>query len=159
MSLDGFNLFLEASGPGGETRARLLGISPAEISKLREVYVSLIRLGTAKEAILAALGTPAIDDASSFSYELPGKPGYLFRFSFDASGLLTGARYVQRVLGTRTFPGPLSRQTIKSLGAMGATEEEIRAWYGDPDEITGWWPVETWSYGELHFDLRLGIVA
>ena len=159
MSVVAFDRFLEASGPGRKAHAKLLGISPDELAQLAGTYSVLVGLRTQRAKVLACLGPPARSDDVSISYVLPSKPDCVFTFWFDSSDLLNRASYMRRDGTVRASPGRLSPSTFKRMSAMGATEQELRAWYGEPDDIVGWWPVETWSYGDVHFDVRLGIVS
>jgi hypothetical protein len=156
MTLHEFDRFLETSGPGGDLTAKRLRLSRDDVAELQSAYAALVRLGTAKARILADIGRPHVSDVSRVCYALPSKPDHYFAFTFDALDQLVGSGYVSRM--GRSCPGILSPRVVKALRTMGATEEEVRTWYGEPDSVIGWWPIETWTYGPVHFDLRLGIV-
>ena len=159
MSVVAFERYLEASGPGGKARAKRLGISSDELAQLVGAYSEVIRLRTQRAKVLATLGPPARIAEASTSYLLPSRPDYLFTFWFDSSDSLIRSGYTRGDETLRVSPGRLSPSTLKKVRAMGATEEELRAWYGEPDDIVAWWPIETWSYGNLHVELRLGVAS
>lgn len=152
-----FALFLESSGPGGAERAAQLAKGTAETTEVPVEFSVLIRLGTERSAIEGVLGPPDLEQTGAIMYRLGLRPEeYVFRFRFDARGGLLSASYCRREIRSR--PDRTLAEARLLLGSMMATEDEVLAWYGEPDDTVGWWPTETWTYGGIALEFRLGVI-
>lgn len=158
---DEFSLFVEAAGPGNRAREIAQQYDEPTIAAVRGRWSGRV-LGpsVSAEQIVEALGQPDVRDPSSIGYVLPSRPGYLYVFRFDTSGRQIAAGF--RRDGT---PPPLPRRTdddgafVAALAALGVTAEELCAYLGEPHDVDGWWPLETWRWRDgLTIGLRHGVV-
>lgn len=159
IALVDFDAFLETAGPGRDDRARALAVSSARSAELRSKFSGIIALWAARDAVISSLGPPHALTTDAVIYNLPSKPKHSFEFRFDDLGRLLVAKYVRDTVRGAALPTPRSlRDDLEMLRDLGVTDDEVVARYGAPEEIEGWWPIDTWTYGSQAFDVRLGIV-
>jgi len=159
-----FGCYLEMSGNGGVKRAKLLRLDESEKQRLRGEFGSrLVSRSCTPTLLVSALGSGTQVEENVFEYDLMVRSGYLFRFTFAFQGaFLVSSGYVPLAMRRMEFARPTNPGDAKALGARlvrdGVCAEELRIALGEPDSIVGWWPSETWSYGEhLTVELRLGV--
>jgi hypothetical protein len=160
-----FARYLELCGPGWENRAVLLGATAAERdSLLAEFAGKLLAVGTPARTIVTMLGSPDLVVEGSLSYVLGLRQDLIFEFSVAGDeALLVGSGYqriADRSLGV-SAPQTTdeARQLRATLRKLAATGREVARSLSEPDAKDGWWPLETWKFGEfLTLELRLGVV-
>ena len=119
---------------------------------------------TPKAVVLKRLGSPDSSVGGSVYYDLGVRRDYIFEFVFSLDReVLVESGYERkeprRVAMSRPGSEEEAEQLRAFLVAQGATKAELRRGLGIPVSRDGWWPYETWSYGDfLALELRLGVV-
>ena len=158
-----FGLYLEASGPGEETRKVRDEIGEEAMQAARSAWSDILSLKTSPEDVKLRLGKPDYEDDHMLAYLFPTRPGYRYVFEFDPRrGLLLRSEY-RRIGASPSPPGPPVDASdwqvyARKLSVIGATAQEVQAWLGDPVQQYGWWPIETWEYPNGLLNLRHGVV-
>jgi hypothetical protein len=162
--LESFSIFLETSGPGKAARKLREKFDFKEIDAAITYWSGKIRIGkTTPSDIVSFLGQPDKKTENSMEYFLPLRSEYSYCFIFDKRGILIDNGYRR----ANILPDLLNiknmtknkKQYIKKLAEFGATAPEVIMLLGEPLERIGWWPVETWRYGDnIEINLRNGIV-
>ena len=145
-----FAQYLESANPGGNGLAH------------DATWSGQITVGpTTRYDIRRLLGSPDESTSTTLAYALPQRDGYRYCFDFHPEhDVLVDHGY--RRAGASALPpdqGLAWASLVRELAALGATREEVRAWIGDPESTSGWWPIETWEYpGGRVITFRHGIV-
>lgn len=155
---------MELAGPGWEERAAQLGLPLRERDVLVERFSgTLLPVGTNASAIRAMLGMPFEHGAAFVRHDLGVRPDYVFEFllSKDTQTVIDSG-YVRR--HRRELHLALPRNAAESAAIreemirLAVTAKELRAAFGEPEDPTGWWPIDNWHYPGLSLELRLGVV-
>ncbi len=157
-----FALYLETAGPGPRAEQRRAQVGPATVEGLRARWGSTI-LGpdVTRRDVERALGRPASAGATEIRYRLPGWDDHIYRFRFAGpGGRLAGSGFVEADDAALRMTGSLGRhERARLLERARASEDLVTATLGPPDRVTGWWPVETWTYQDgLMLTLRHGLL-
>lgn len=156
-----FAVYLEAAGPGKATRLMQQRVDEKTIRDARTLWSGqLLGPDITPEKVEAALGAPDHQKDFTMSYALPTRPGFLYVFDFDPFTRCLRSSGFKRS-GANIFcpPDEVSSLTQHKLAELGATADEVRSWLGEPSEVYGWWPIETWEYSSgLILEFRHGVV-
>lgn len=160
-----FGVYLEAAGAGERARQFRESAGEAAVEAARKEWSGdLLSPASRAETVAERLGEPVERTPDTLSYLLPQRPSYLYTFRFGAgTGRLATSFFRRRAAAPPlpTFDASIDAKSFaRSLAEVGATTEEVRATFGEPAEIDGWWPHETWTYpgGGLLLNLRHGVV-
>jgi len=97
-------------------------------------------------------------------YDLGLRPEYYFEFRVrPEEQTVIDSGYVRRKTRVLSLALPTTAAEASACRAeairLGVTAPELVAQFGEPEDRTGWWPYETWTYpGALMLELRLGVV-
>ena len=160
-----FALYLEMAG-SVEARARLSALHGKDFPSRMHTYWSghgIITVGTARDTVEAALGSPDAAGRGFLAYRLPEWPGYRYRFAFNPdTAQLMWSGFEREGPVPSPPPVPCVAEAwpafAATLGSMGATEAELVAWLGEPQDTFGWWPDDVWVYPLGKLGLRHGVV-
>lgn len=160
-----FGRFLEVTGPGWEGRAARLGVTVEEREALiAEFSGQLLPIGTPASTIIATIGEPHESDENALRYDLGVRPEYLFEFRVRSEEqTVVDSGYIRRHARPLTLVLPSAPTDAAALRSemiqLGVTSQELVQALGKPENRSGWWPFETWTYpGPLTLEMRLGVV-
>jgi hypothetical protein len=159
-----FGVYLEAAGAGERARRFRESAGEAAVEAARgEWSGGLLSPSSTAETVVERLGEPVERTTDTLAYLLPQRPTYLYTFRFVVgTGRLATSFFRRRAVAPPLpiFDASIDAKSLaRSLAEIGATSEEIRAAFGEPLEIDGWWPHETWTYPSgLLLNLRHGVV-
>jgi len=159
-----FALYVETAGPGrAAAQARARAGDPA-VTEARARWSGVV-LGPAvpRARVVEALGPPDLHDEGTFAYVFPERAGYAFTFAYDACGVQRSAAYRRLAPPPEFAAPPASRGEgdayVRRLAALGTTQEELTARFGEPEVVVGWWPLETLRFPNgLEVEVRHGVV-
>jgi hypothetical protein len=159
-----FALYVETAGPGraaARARARA-GEDAATAARARWSGV-VVGPAVPRARVVEALGPPDRQDQSTLGYVFPERAGYVYTFAFDARGTQRSAAYRRLAPGPELAPlpapGPERDAYVRHLAALGATQDELTARFGEPAHDAGWWPVENLRFPNgLEVEVRHGVV-
>lgn len=157
-------MYLEAAGAGDRARRFRESAGDVAVEAARKEWMGdLLSPTSSAERVVDRLGEPVERTTDTLAYLLPQRPSYLDTFHFVVgTGRLATSGFRRRVVAAPlpTFDASTDAKSLaRRLAEVGATSEEVRAAFGEPAEIDGWWPHETWSYPSgLLLNLRHGVV-
>lgn len=159
---DEFALYLELAGSTSVRERFVAERGPAALAELHARWSGqIVGRGVARATIEARLGPPDLAAPDTIAYRLSTRGGYVYALHVDAKGWCSSG--FEREGPAPPLPSaPTDPETwprfVAALAALGATASELRALVGHPLDISGWWPVEVWTYALGRVELRHGIV-
>jgi hypothetical protein len=140
-----------------------LGIAAAEQGLLTREFSGRFSVGCSSTKVTELLGPPDGAKPRALQYDLAARSGYVLEFALSEDGqMVLDYGYTPVVRRSLCIQVPHSEEEARTLGALlvklGVSKQELREHLGEPKNEYGWWPFETWEYGEwLSVELRLGV--
>lgn len=159
-----FALFIATAGPGREAAAARATAGEEVVEAVRERWSGrVLGLELGRAEVEAVLGPADERGEDTLAYHLPGFERHLFTFAFDERGRQRRAAFQRRGPAPPMPPPPAAAEApddyLRTLAALGVTEDELVALLGPPLDRIGWWPSEELTFANgWKIELRHGVV-